>query len=114
MSLIQGFETFISDDFISSRKCPILMVDPALDSLDSELLKALFDVFTAFFPADLSRVYCRHPLGTTNTSEYAHTCLMFLQPHATTSFARIFVLEQRYAMAMLRGPVSGTHCQPWP
>ena len=54
-SEISGFETFISDDFISSRKCPILMVDPALNSLDSELFNALFEVFTAFFPADLSR-----------------------------------------------------------
>ena len=38
------------------------MVDPALDSLDSELFGAVFDVITAVFPADLSRVYCRHPL----------------------------------------------------
>ena len=45
----------ISDGFISSRKRPILMVEPALKSLDSELSNALFDVITAFFPAALSR-----------------------------------------------------------
>ena len=31
------------------------MVDPALNTLDSEVFKALFDVITAFFPAALSR-----------------------------------------------------------
>ena len=62
ISEISGFETFISGDFISSRKCPNIMVDPALDSLYSELFNAVFDVITGFFPADLSRVYCRHPL----------------------------------------------------
>ena len=59
---ISGSETFISDDFISSRKCSNLMVDPALDSLESELLNALFDVITALFSADLSRKKCRDPL----------------------------------------------------
>ena len=55
ISETSGFQTFISGSFISSRKCRILMVDPALNSLDSELFNALFDVFTAFFPDDLSR-----------------------------------------------------------
>ena len=54
ISEISGFETFISDGFISSRKCPILKVDPALNSLDSELFNALFDVITALCPTDLS------------------------------------------------------------
>ncbi len=58
-----GFETFISDGFISSRKCPILMVDPALNSLDSELFNARFDDFAAFFPADLSRKKLGDPLS---------------------------------------------------
>ena len=49
-----GFQTFIADGFISSRIRPILMVDPALNSLDFELFNALFDVITAFFPAVLS------------------------------------------------------------
>ena len=44
ISELSGFQTFISDGFISSRKCPILMADPALNSLDSELFNALFDV----------------------------------------------------------------------
>ena len=37
------------------------MVDPVLDSLNAELFNAVFDDITAVFPADLSRVYCRHP-----------------------------------------------------
>ena len=62
MSEISGFQTFISDGFISSRKCPIQMVDPALNSLDSEFFNALFDVITAFFPAALSRKKLGDPL----------------------------------------------------
>ena len=62
VSEISGFQTFISDGFISSRKYPILMVDPALNSLDSELFNALFDVMTGCFPADLSRKKLGDPL----------------------------------------------------
>ena len=65
-SEISGFQTFISDGFVSSRKYPILMVDPALNSVDSELFNALFDVFTAFFPAALSRKTFGDPLKTKN------------------------------------------------
>ena len=52
-SEFSGSETFISDDFISSRKCPNLMVDPSLESWKSEVFNALFDVITALFPAVL-------------------------------------------------------------
>ena len=38
------------------------MVDPALNRLDSELFNAQFDVFTAFFPAALSRKNLGDPL----------------------------------------------------
>ena len=64
---------FFSWNFLSNQldrsssynvwQSPIFMVDPALDSLDSERLNAVFDVITAFFPTDLSAVYCRHPLS---------------------------------------------------
>ena len=54
-SEISGSQTFISDGFISSRKCPIVMVDPALNSSNSELFNALFDVFIAFFSATIRR-----------------------------------------------------------
>ena len=56
ISEISGFGTFISDGFISAKKSPFLMVDPALNSSHSELFNALFDVITALFPADLSTV----------------------------------------------------------
>ena len=62
ISEISGFGTFISDGFIStlsSRKRPILVVDSTLDSSDSKVFKAVFDVITAWFPADLSRFF-RH------------------------------------------------------
>ena len=62
ISEISGFQTSISDGFISSRKCPILMVDPALNSFDSELFNALLDVITAFFPVALSRKKLGDPL----------------------------------------------------
>ena len=55
ISEISGFETFISDDFTSSRKCSILMVDPALDSLDSELFNELFDIITVLFASNLQQ-----------------------------------------------------------
>ena len=42
-SEISGFGTFISDGFILARKCPFLMVDPALDSSDSEVLQLVYD-----------------------------------------------------------------------
>ena len=50
---ISEFETFISDDFISVKKCSILMVDTALDSWESELFEALLNVVTALFASDL-------------------------------------------------------------
>ena len=50
---ISEFETFISDYFISVKKCSILMVDTALDSWESELFEACFNVFTALFAFDL-------------------------------------------------------------
>ena len=56
ISEISGSQTFISDDFISTRKCPILTDDPALNSSDSELFNTLFDVITALFPTGLSTV----------------------------------------------------------
>ena len=62
ISEISGFETFISDGLLSSRKFLILMVDPALDSSDSELFNTLFDVITTLFPADLSRFIRQYPL----------------------------------------------------
>ena len=62
ISEISGFETFISDGLISSRKCLILTDDPALDSSDSELFNARFDVITTLFPADLSRFIREYPL----------------------------------------------------
>ena len=73
LSEISGFQTFILDGFISSRKCSFLMVDPALSSLDSELFNTLFDVFTAFFPAALSRKKLGDPL----TVYVAHSCIQF-------------------------------------
>ena len=61
-SEISVFGTFISDTFILARKCPIVMVDPALDSPDSEVFNAVFDVITTCFPADLSRFIRQYPL----------------------------------------------------
>ena len=61
-SEISGFGTFISNGLISSKKCSILMVDPALNSWRSELFNAVFDVITALFPVDLSRKNLGDPL----------------------------------------------------
>ena len=77
ISEISGFQTFISGGFISSKKCPIFMVDPALNSLDSELFNAPFDVITAFFPAALSRKKLGYPLeiqSLGNASDPLHLC----------------------------------------
>ena len=62
-SEISGFGTFISNGLISSKKCSILMVDPALNSWRSELFNAVFDVITALFPVDLSRKNLGDPLS---------------------------------------------------
>ena len=50
---ISGFGTFISKCFISSKKCPILMVDTALNSWESEVFNTAFDVITTLLPAAL-------------------------------------------------------------
>ena len=58
--IFQNFRNFWISNFYFRwlyiiEKMSNLMVDPALNSLDSKLFNALFDDITAFFPAGLSR-----------------------------------------------------------